>query len=443
MIVLPLGALFATAIAFFIPWAQPLVNAREGVCAASRMSAAPDDDQAQVETRELESLPAEDRVLDKEQLKRLRVTWGKPRRWVDVENERDPYLQVSGRLSLLQADGKTLKPVDWPYPIRVVIALKPNKKLDWSRRHDFVDSDCCDTLIGRDSRNIDKPLSGKLPGVFTASFSLDGIESPVGSTKPFQVGLCFGVKKGKKVTWSNVVPILPQSVAMLDVTGPKPLSRTLQLINACPTPIGWNYDPIALVRAANHLQSLGKDKAIAALREYTDVARWGGFDRPRFDPENIDTSSEYCLAGLVPLVFDGVSPYGCIRVWQGIPFHTVVFLGNSGNTLRAGRDMVEAAAEKGMLRKLPLRPTDNPLESADSLFEKIAPPKDKGQRWLLQAHLRGQTLRAIRHLVDPEGKQEPDLTSQATWEKLKAKAARLKIRWDEKRQEYVAGEKSK
>src|SRR5262249_37820959 len=160
------------------------------------------------------------------------------------------------------------------------------------------------------------------------------IESPVGATKPFQVGLCFGEKKGKEVTWSNVAPILPQSVTMLGVTGPTPLSRPLQLINACPTPIGWNYDPIALGRATNRLQSLGKNKAIAALREFSEMAPWGGFDRPRIDPKNIDTSNEYCLAGLVPLVFDGVPQETSIRVWQGIPFHTVVTLGTTGNTGR-------------------------------------------------------------------------------------------------------------
>jgi hypothetical protein len=62
------------------------------------------------------------------------------------------------------------------------------------------------------------------------------------------------------------------------------LSKTLQLINACPTPLGWNYDPIALVRAANHLRALGKDKAIASLREFLDVAHDTGYDRDRIDP---------------------------------------------------------------------------------------------------------------------------------------------------------------
>jgi hypothetical protein len=61
----------------------------------------------------------------------------------------------------------------------------------------------------------------------------------------------------------------------------------------------------------------------------------------------------------------------------------------------------------------------------------------------LQAHLRDQAWRAIRPLVDPDNKEWFDVSSQATWDKLKARVDRLAVRWDEERQEYVAGEKSK
>jgi hypothetical protein len=106
--------------------------------------------------------------------------------------------------------------------------------------------------------------------------------------------------------WRNEAPILSQTVQMIEVPGPKPISRTLQLINACPTPIGWDFDPIALVRAANHLRSLGKEKSIEALREFLKLAYDTGYTRDRIDPENIDTSNQWCLATLVPVVFDAV-----------------------------------------------------------------------------------------------------------------------------------------
>ncbi len=107
----------------------------------------------QTSSSEMDELPAEDRNLDKEQRKRLRVAWEKPNRIVVNRSRRGngrPYLEISGKLSLLQADGKTLQPVDWPFPIQVVITRRPDEKPDWSRWHDQRDSLWDDTLVGRD-----------------------------------------------------------------------------------------------------------------------------------------------------------------------------------------------------------------------------------------------------------------------------------------------------
>jgi hypothetical protein len=402
-----------------------------------------------------DELAADHRHLREGQQKRLRVVWQKPVRKVDQKGPRAALLQITGKLSLLQKDGKTLKPVDWPLPIRVVLCQRPNERPDWSRWHDRRDSLSSNNLVGREvifgSRSKPGggveaiPLPKRPAGVFTASFPLSRIYSPIGATKSFQVGLCLGEKKGNLVTWRNVVPILPQTVQMVEVSGPKPLSRALQLINACPTPIGWDYDPIALVRAANHLRALGKPKAIAALHEFLALAYDTGYDRDRIDPENIDTSNQWCLASLIPLVFDSVGLSKRIVVWQGIPFHTVVIRGTSGWP-PSTRPLVAAAAKRGKLIRKPLRPADNPLEAADTLSVKKGKPKDREQRgsWTeLRQHLRSQAWRAVRPLVDPERKQSPDLMSKAAWEKLKAKVAHLKIRWNQMSQEYVAGKKLK
>jgi ankyrin repeat protein len=382
----------------------------------------------------IEELPQEDRTLDSEQLKRLRVSWEKPRRKIDDKGRR---LEITGKLSMLQPDGKTLRPVDWPYPIRVVITRRPSEKPDWSRFHDERDSLWEDTLVGR---TID---SEELPaGVFIANFDLGEIESPIGATKPFQVGLSFGEKNGNRVLWCNVAPILPQSVKMLDVSGPKFLSRTLQLINACPTPAGPVYDPIALVRATNHLQSLGKDRAIAQLREFLEHSSRTGHTRGRIDPRNIDTSNQWCLASLVPLLFEGMEPDAYFSVWRGIPFNTFFiseWKGSPGST----RPLVDRAAKGAKLWARPLRPADNPLEAADSLYLKMVQAKVRWPRWDLREHLRGQAWQAIRHLVDTGEESSPDFLSEETWNDLKARVKRLKIRWDEERQKYVAGEKGK
>jgi hypothetical protein len=397
-------------------------------------------------------LAAEDRSLDKQHQKGLRVTWGKPRR-VAGSTDHAPHLAISGKLSLLQADGKTLKPVDWPLPIRVVMCPRPNEKPDWRRWHD-LDTLASDHLVGRelvigarstgDGGSEPIPLPKKPPGTFLATFSLRQIQSPIGATKPFQVGLCLGEKKGTTVTWRNLVPIQPQTVQLLEVSGPRPLSRTLQLINACPNPLGWRFDGIALARAVNHLSSLGKDNAIAAMREFLEMADHDGYGRDGVDPANIDTSDQYCLACVVPLVFDRVDLLERITVWQGIPFHTVVIDGFRGQRPRSTGRLLDRAAQSGKLFAQPLRPADNPLPAADSLFDRIVPPKEpEMSRLRLREHLRKQAWRAVRHLVDPRAKAPPDLSSQANWDRLNAKVAQLKIRWDEKRQEYVAAAKPK
>jgi hypothetical protein len=438
------AALLASTSTRVTAWRQRLVSDQDNVSRAPRLHAPRGERGVGIETRStgVEDLPAEDRILDQADRKRLRVTWEKPRRKVyERASRRESCLEITGKLSLLQADGKTLKAVDWPYPIQVVITRRPNEKPDWTRWYDPRDSLSSGTLVGREFM-YDTPRTKKPVGVFSAGFPLSEIETAVGTTMPFQVGLSFGEKKGNMVTWSNISPILPQSVKMLDVPGPKPLSRTLQLINACPTPIDWNYDPIALVRATNHLQSLGKDKAIAAMREFLELADDPVPLRRRIDPTNIDTSNQWCLASIVPLVFDGVREREDIRVWQGIPFHTVVIRGFSRPGPVSSRPLVDEAARIGTSRKKPLRPADNPLEAADALFDKIV-EEGGGFRQERLNHLRRQAWTAIRHLVDPGGKQSPDFSSQESWDKLKAKVTQMKIRWDEKRQEYVAGEKGK
>src|SRR5262249_15756454 len=153
----------------------------------------------------------------------------------------------------------------------------------------------------------------------------------------------------------------------------------LQLINACPTPLGWDYDPLAAVRAANHLRALGKDKAIDALREFASIAcddGYGGFDR--VDPENIDTSNQWCLSTPLPLVFESADPRGeesrlreeSITVRDGIPFHNVRIDATSGWPAHTA-PYVEWAAQHGKLIASPLRPTDHPLEAADARLKEL------------------------------------------------------------------------
>jgi hypothetical protein len=158
----------------------------------------------------------------------------------------------------------------------------------------------------------------------------------------------------------------------------------------------------------------------------------------RIDPRNIDTSHQFCLTSLTPLLFDGLEQDAeDIKVWQGIPF-SILDIRESTGTVWGTEALVGDAARQGKLRKEPLRPADNPLEAADALFLKRVQPEERKREQLALVHLRVQAWRAIRHLVDPAGKQSPDFSSQKRWDELKARVTRMKICWDEKRQEYMA-----
>jgi hypothetical protein len=399
-------------------------------------------------------LPAANHNPDATERKRLRVQWGKPRL---MEGDQSS-LEFMGVLLLASEDGKSQKPVDWPQPLRVVLAKTAQDRPDWSQRHSRRNSVWADTIVGRGPPlgslatfhhdDEARPIPRRA-GQFIATMPLGELHREIGQTKAFQIGLCLGVKKGTTLTWTNTSPILPDTVSTIEIPGPKALAATLQLINACPTPLGWDYDPLALVRASNHLRSLGKDRTIKALREFVRIARDPGYGgNERRDPEDIDTSNQWCLATLVPLVFEKASPKDEdpplwtheITIWEGIPFHNVRIGATTGWPPRS-EPLVEWAAKHGKLIVRPLIPTDRPLEAADGLFDELGRTKNRERE--LRQHLRLQAWRMIGQLVEPGSQpRKADaerLDSEPEWKRLKARAARLTIRWSKERQEYVRG----
>jgi hypothetical protein len=407
-------------------------------------------------------LPQADHDVILAERSRLRVEWGS----VKVKEEgHETLLVITGRLLLVGNDGKA-RPIDWPQPVSVLLAVEAGATPDWSLRHDWDDTVDFDDVAGfdtswevirgRDGQTLRSPNKGRPAGEFRAEIGTSSIHRPVGRQKAFQIGLCLGEKRGKSLSWTNETPVLPQSVTTVEIAGPKKLGETLRLINACPSPIGWDWDPVALVRASNHLRSLGKEKAIDSLRAFLLIARDPGYHRHGpADPANIDTSIQWCLAPLIPLVFEGGSGKGMpmryaerIHLWEGIPFHTTLIGGTSGWPPWCG-PLVDWAATDGKLIEKPLRPTDRPLEAVDALFEKIAAPEDRKNDWRgLKEFLRWQAWKMIGHLVEPGSRASADFQNDRgiddqRWAELRAKAAKLGIRWDEQRQEYVVTTKSR
>lgn len=391
---------------------------------------------------EIETLPAD-------QIKRLRMEWGQPQRFVyKTVFDRCPGLRITGKLLLLQEDGRTLRPVQKPLLLGVAMCVRPDVRKDWTQgvgRRDpsksgYMVCSLEGELLGKPPCSFpgNEPLQPPPPGVFAAVMPRNELYTEPGTARTFQVGLCLGELFGEQIVWQ----IIPQSVQMINIPGPKLLSYTHQLINACPQRSGGDFDPIHVVRAVNRLRSLGKEKALESLRDFADIAYDSGYSERSPDPTNLDTSNRWCLPPLVTVLFPNIKNDEAIVIWQGMPFHTICYdvVKISGAFTKAKLDW---PAREGILLDQPLRPTDHPLEAADALLAKLVNERfrDDYHTRTLQNHIRRQAWRSIKHLINPNLEEPPYLDPESRWKRLKEQAAALRIRWDEQKQEYVAGAK--
>lgn len=253
------------------------------------------------------------------------------------------------------------------------------------------------------------------------------------------------------------------------------IDNAVRLVAASPTRIySVEPDQIAIVRAVNALQALGKRDAIEALRRFEkhcDIP----FDASTFEEDNVIRESYQALRPIIPLLFerdDPTKPYpieargdkkGTYRYPSGrwdegwdewrvfplyyvvegdIPFQTAPARGTGVHDANFTH-VINWAEEHGRLRTRPLRPTDNPFEAADRALETHKAECD-------QEFVRDQVFRAIAHLLPPEERDRYDydkagsrerwrnLDDDNQWEYLKDVIGRMKIRWSPERQTYVA-----
>jgi hypothetical protein len=252
--------------------------------------------------------------------------------------------------------------------------------------------------------------------------------------------------------WSNLDPVLEQTVTTLRIEGPPKLNPSMQMLCGLPSPLGWGFEPASLIRAINHFRELGKNKSVAAFREFLEIAPdagYGSHEPP--DPENIDTANQWCLSILVPFVFQDFEPqqrhfFSDIVIQDGIPFHTVVIGGTSGWPPEM-KPLVDLAEKEGKIETDMLKPSNEPLQAAEKLYDRLHQSMTKEaqeteQFWAisLKTHLRNQAYSLVRHLVeDPAdtARQRGDtrLTNDR-WHDLKAKLDRMEIHWNEEKGLY-------
>jgi hypothetical protein len=356
-------------------------------------------------------------------------------------------LGLRGKLVIESADGKSTRPVTWLQGVRVLLARSPDARPDWSRGHDNKNADWSDCLLEKD-------------GTFLAEFDPEDIRRPVGGQCSFQIAVCPGFTSGKTITWKNDVPILPHTLGRIEAKGPARLSPTMQMINGVPlfcgsgTSKAWN--PVMLVSAVNHLHFLGKEKAIAELREFLKIA---GRSRVERDAADIDTSDRQVVILIVRLLFEPQDPEELLpkvrmgsptpeeedeSLWplfplalqKNVPFLVIKGAGAIAGAPHNPRSDLDWAEEHGKLRMRPLRPADNPINAVEKL---LALPETKRlcDSEEFRAMLRRQAWQSIAHLFPTVAGDDFSIRG---WEERKKIAATKDIRWDVKHQNYVAEE---
>ncbi|MFO7901631.1 MAG: hypothetical protein R6U98_03130 [Pirellulaceae bacterium] len=235
------------------------------------------------------------------------------------------------------------------------------------------------------------------------------------------------------------------------------------------TPVPGDVNPLAVVQVVNCLHALGKEQAIALLR---GIAPEDGRTPVVSDPDHDDGESEElvkfpqpgwddwraCL--IVPLLFevepDGTPPPAewydkdkqcwsilgrTVVVQDGIPFDMCGHWSLQG-WLPATFPLVEWAAAHGKLRKGPLRPTDDPLQAADVLYERVLAgtiSEFSAEYWMpgeqgmmaFRDHLRCQAIGML-----PQSLQD---CRRLSWAEKREYIARAGVHWECKIQAFVRG----
>jgi hypothetical protein len=377
---------------------------------------------------------------------RLVIEWAKP----EVKRTHgETSIVLSGKAYLRSSDGRSRRPVDWVQPIDIALARSYKNPPDWSKglnREDTVWYD--QEFINWKRWDFDWEKGDFKPprsdGSFGEEFPVHEIHRAVGATKRFRVGIVLGGRVDEGPVWTPEAPVLPQSVADVEIPGPAPISRTLQIINGTAGPLDLTYDPAAAIRAVNHLRALGQEKAIQALRDFGRLAESTERNGP-VDSANIDTSTRACVELLVPLVFQKVDlaaprQLPDLVLWQDIPFLT--YLGDRPKRrlfdphsfVGPPYSLVDWAANHGKIINKPLRPPNDPCAAVDALVAKLQHNPEPWREELL----RMEAWRMLSRIPALADQSRAESLPQPQWDRLKADVRRFKVRWDEDRQEYVA-----
>ncbi len=238
--------------------------------------------------------------------------------------------------------------------------------------------------------------------------------------------------------------------------------RAIELMTAVPT-LSDDGDPVALIRAVNHLHAMGKLRAIEILRGCSPgpgrVVRDADGNPIPGSPirKTLIPSPNHRLALIIPLLFE-VDSKGALppKIWfdpksrtrfcwfvmlkDDIPLDTLG--GCTVSSMPSAHSLIEWAAEHGLFRKEPLRPGDNPLRTADALISKMIELRKLnlleryvflGSEQEFEYHIRRQ-IRSQALSILPGPSKNLD---EVNWDALKTGLDRLGVHWSEEKQQYL------
>jgi hypothetical protein len=303
-------------------------------------------------------------------LNSITVEWQKP------ELDRlGTVCTVSGHLFFRDAKSGEKRPANWFQGIAVYLANSPKLKPDWSAGFDDDGTEMKCGVI-------------EATGQFRFKFWVDDMEKDRAVSERFQIGLALATLSEieddeQTIEWKSSTAAVAGSVTEITVPAAQTLPKELELIHAVR---GWaDFDPngVAMIRAVNALQCLGKEKALATLEEYLEISSkvQGPFNedfifwiiRVLFEPINL--SEQIPFPGILvhldqrELAKDAQWPLSPMVIIGDIPFMVGHGFGGSTGIPERPRSHILWARRHGVLRDAPLNPTTDPRAAVDALLK--------------------------------------------------------------------------
>jgi hypothetical protein len=377
---------------------------------------------------------------DEQTLNALTIEWQKPE--LDTLGN---LCTIRGQLKMPDNARKGAKPITWLQGLTFYMGTTPGAQPNWS-----TGMSQADTLY--------ETAATSPSGRFQVRFDLRETKYDRDHVQSFQFGVALAKhivisKTSHNVVWNSRTPAIDSTLQMLSVPAAPALSRELQLINRASRWPFTNPNGVELIRAVNALRPLGKERALAVLEQYAELARsYGPFSdqeivfwiiRLLFEPIRLD--DRIPRPGIAVFLVDRQSlaamnwPLDPMAVSGDIPFMVGRQIMMGGGALEKPSSHIRWARLHGVIRDDPLVPTANPLAAAEAILgSRRFKALDDFSRDQATEAIRSQALAMVKGA--PQLNRAREEISDDEWRAHLKAAAEHGIHWDAKHEQFVTRE---